>query len=310
MKLCKIYGLSDRLDDDPLWHELLDAMTPEWRSLHALHRKYWEWGLGLYGLHKLGCIRPDAVGLGVGAGVEWPLYYLANHVRRVEATDLYSRDSAFMNLDPTIPENARRLAPFPYREEALVFSKMDALDLKFPDETFDFVFSFSSIEHFGGHPGAVLAMQEIARVLKPNGVAAIATEVVLNGQWHSEFFQPEELEPTFVGGSGMQFVEPLDLSVDEEMITNPVLFDVPPGFTGDTGPHTSVKAGNFIFTSVEFFLRKPENWKPMSKRAMAAVRREREAWYGRQPRPVPLPQFVKRPVKKVLQLFGWRAAGR
>jgi SAM-dependent methyltransferase len=313
VKLCKIYSLADARDDDPLWHELLDAMTPEWKTLHALHRKYWEWGLGLYGLHKLGFIRPDAVGLGVGAGVEWPLFYLANRVQRVEAIDLYSAESAYRNLDPTIAENARKLAPFPYREEALVFRKMDALDLQYEDETFDFVFSFSSIEHFGGRGGAKLSMEEIARVLKPNGVAAIATEVMLNGRWHSEFFQPAELEPCLVTSSGLELVEPLDLTIDEELITNPVLFDVPPGFTGDTGPHTSVSAAGLIFTSVELFVRKPPGWKPMTAAARAAAEAERRAWYGivvqRWSR---IPPIIRRPARKLYHLAraAWRTIRR
>ena len=141
VKLCKVYSLADAHDADPLWQELLLEMSPDWKSYGALHRKYWEWGLGLFGLHTLGFIRPDAVALSVGAGVEWPLFYLANRVQRVHATDLYSAASHYNNLDPTIPEHAAQLAPFPYRQESLVFQKMDALDLQFDDNTFDFVFT-------------------------------------------------------------------------------------------------------------------------------------------------------------------------
>jgi len=273
VKLCKVYGLDDARDADPLWQELLLAMCPDWKSHGgALHRKYWEWGLGLYGLHTLGCIRPDAVALGVGAGVEWPLFYLANRVNTVYATDLYSPKSFFQGLDPTVPGNAAKLAPFPYRAESLLFRKMDALGLEFDDDTFDFVFTFSSIEHFGGHPGAVLAMQEIARVLKPGGVACVATELILAGPDHHEFFKAPDIEPCFAAGSGMDFVEPLDLSVDAELISHPVLFEVAPGFTGYTGPHTSVKCGDLTFTSIEFFLRKPQQWQPASGARLAALR--------------------------------------
>ncbi|HEV8435611.1 MAG TPA: class I SAM-dependent methyltransferase [Thermoanaerobaculia bacterium] len=273
MKLCKVYGLDDARDADPLWQELLLAMSPDWKSHGgALHRKYWEWGLGLYGLHKLGFIRPDAVALGVGAGVEWPLFYLANQLRMVHATDLYSPQSYFQGLDPTIPGNAAKLAPFPYRTESLVFQKMDALDLQFEDDTFDFVFTFSSIEHFGGHAGAVLAMQEIARVLKPGGVACVATELILAGPDHHEFFKAADFEPCFGAGSGLEFVEPLDLSVDAELVSNPVVFEVAPGFQGYTGPHTSVRCGDLTFTSIEFFLRKPANWQPASRARIAALR--------------------------------------
>ena len=70
----------------------------------------------------------------------------------------------------------------------------------------------------------------------------------------------------------MEFVEPLDLSVDAEMISNPVVFEVGPGFTGYTGPHTSVRCGNLTFTSIEFFLRKPADWKPASSARLRATR--------------------------------------
>jgi SAM-dependent methyltransferase len=282
VKLCKIYSVADGQDADPLWQELLVSMCPDWKSTGALHRKYWEWGLGLYGLHKLGFITPDARALGVGAGLEWPLFYLANRVRRVDAIDLYSAASHFRGPDPTVAEQAAKIAPFPYREESLIFQKMDALDLRFDDDTFDFVFSFSSIEHFGGHAGASLSMHEIARVLKPGGVAAIATEIVLDGPRHPEFFFGNEIEPCFVGESGMEFVEPLDLHVDDGLITNPVQFDFPPGFEGYTGPHTSVHSGHWTFTSIEFFLRKPRDWKPASRPTLARLALQRRAWYAGQ----------------------------
>ena len=301
MNLCKVYSLADSHDADPLWQELLVAMCPEWKSLGPIHRKYWEWGLGLYGLHKLGCIRPDAVALGVGAGVEWPLFYLANHVRCVDATDLYSPDSHFRGLDPTVPEHAAQLAPFPYRHESLRFRKMDALDLQYPDDTFDFVFSFSSIEHFGGHAGAELAMQEIARVLKPGGVAVIATELILDGPAHYEFFKPADIEPSFVAASGMDLVEPLDLSIDAEMISNPVVFEVGPDFQGYTGPHTSVRCGNITFTSIEFFLRKPANWKRPSRARRAALQARMQAGRFAQRAPQYVPPRLRYALKRIFR---------
>ena len=48
----------------------------------------------------------------------------------------------------------------------------DAQALTYPDETFDRVFSVSVIEHIPGD-GDQVAMREIARVLKPGGVACI-----------------------------------------------------------------------------------------------------------------------------------------
>jgi SAM-dependent methyltransferase len=279
VKLCKVYGLDDARDGDPLWQDLLLQMAPDWKERGALHRKFWEWGLGLYGLHKLGCITPEAQGLGVGAGIEWPLFYLANRVQRVVATDLYD-STHFQGLDPTVPENVERVAPFPYRRESLVFERMNALDLRFPADTFDFAFSFSSIEHFGGHAGAGLAMQEIARVLKPRGVACIATELILDGSPHPEFFHPQEIEPWFVEASGLEMAEPLDLHIDDALIAKPVPFDYPPGFRADTGPHTSVRIGGVTFTSIEFFLRKPRAWKPVPERVRRDYQTQMRVWLG------------------------------
>jgi SAM-dependent methyltransferase len=302
MKLCKVYSLNDARETDPLWQELLLELCPDWKTNGAIHRKHWEWGLGLYGLHKLGCITPEAQALSVGAGVEWPLYYLANRVQRVYATDLYSQDSHFHDLDPTVPGNAQRLAPFPYKHDALVFEKMDALDLRFADNTFDFVFTFSSIEHFGGHNGAALAMQEIARVLKPNGVAVISTEIILAGPPHPEFFQTHEIEPCFVQSSGLELVEPLDLSIDEELIANPVDFNVPEGFTGYTGPHTSVRCGDLTFTSIEFLLRKPLNWQPASPASQMRLKAGLQSWHGKQKARQAVPPLVRRVLKKAVRL--------
>jgi SAM-dependent methyltransferase len=303
MKLCKVYSLQDSHDTDPLWQDLLEQMCPDWKTLGPIHRKYWEWGLGLYGLHKLGFIRPDAVCLGVGAGVEWPLFYLANRVQRVYATDMYSRDTGFEKLDPTVPENAARLAPFPYRKESLVFERQDALDLKYPDNTFDFVFTFSSIEHFGGHAGAILAMQEIGRVLKPNGVAVIATELVIDDAPHHEFFYPHEVEPSFVQASGLDLVEPLDLSIDEKMVSNPVLFDYPPGFQGSTGPHSSVRSGGVTFTSIEFFLRKPAQWKPATRWTIMRLKADTRRWWAVRRGKQRVPSILRRAVKRSLRML-------
>ena len=296
MKLCKVYSLEDSHDADPLWQDLLLQMCPDWKSLGPIHRKYWEWGLGLYGLHKLGCIEPGARGLGVGAGLEWPLFYLANRVERVHATDLYAA-----GLDPTVPENAAKIAPFPYRVESLVFEKRDALDLGYPADTFDFAFSFSSIEHFGGHAGAALAMHEMARVLEPGGVAAIATELMLAGRKHPEFFYANEIEPWIVDAAGLELVEPLDLHVDDELIAKPVHFDYPPGFQGRTGPHTSVLIAGTTFTSIEVFVRKPRDWKPASRWTLARLHARRRAWLSKQHGRQRIPGVIRRGLKKLLR---------
>ncbi len=75
---------------------------------------------------------------------------------------------------------------------------MDALDLRYEDATFDAVYSLSSIEHFGGMRGALDALAEKRRVLRLGGIAAMTTEVIVNGapslhEGNLFLFTPDEL---------------------------------------------------------------------------------------------------------------------
>jgi SAM-dependent methyltransferase len=134
--------------------------------------------------------------LSVGAGHEAVLYWLANRTRYVVATDMYGgvwQSHGAREGDETVLADPRQYAPFPYREDHLVFLKMDGTALAFADGTFDVVYSLSSIEHFGGLEGASRAVAEMARVLKPGGVVTLATEYLLEGPPHHEAFTPAQV---------------------------------------------------------------------------------------------------------------------
>ena len=83
--------LCDRPDfDDPaLRAKLREMVAPVATPHEELRRKYWEYAmLGLY-LEEVGALREDASALAVAAGHEEPLYWLANRVGHVLATDIY-----------------------------------------------------------------------------------------------------------------------------------------------------------------------------------------------------------------------------
>jgi SAM-dependent methyltransferase len=89
-------------------------------------------------------------------------------------------------------------APYPYRRGHLIVSWMDALDLRFDDDTFDFAFSLGSIEHFGAVEAAARALAEMARVVRPGGVVFVTTEQALDGRRGPQIsqlwlFEPDEL---------------------------------------------------------------------------------------------------------------------
>jgi SAM-dependent methyltransferase len=239
--------------DNEEWLDLLRSLGLSDDRL-VMHRKPYEFAQLLYGCRRLGVLREDASFLSVGAGHEHVLYWLANHVRRVVATDMYEgvwQDERAREGDPAVLDNPNQYAPFPYRRRHLEFMRMDGRALQFPDETFDVSYSLSSIEHFGGFQGAAQTMREMARVVKRGGILALATEYVISGPPHEETFQPEEVR-SLIGASGLILVEPIDESVYRRYECEPVdLADNP-----YRSPHMTVRLGDTVFTSVMAFLRK------------------------------------------------------
>jgi SAM-dependent methyltransferase len=238
--------------DNPDWLRLL-------RSLHALphhklamHRKSYEFTQLLFGLGRLGRLREDASVLSVGAGHECVLYWLANCVARVVATDLYEgrwQSDGAMEGDERVVSRPEDYAPFPYRTDRLTFMKMDGRRLTFADGEFDVVYSLSSIEHFGGLEGAKTAVQEMTRVLRPGGVLVVATEYILLGPSYEEAFLPRQIHDLF-SAPDLRLVQPIDERVYERYDYRPV--DLRKDMT--LRPHMVVQVDDTVFTSVMAFL--------------------------------------------------------
>ena len=238
--------------DNPEWTSLLASLKTMPVDKMSMHRKGYEFAQLLFGLDRLGRLAPNARVLSVGAGHEAPLYWLANRVGLVVATDMYDtswRDAWAGEGDERVLERPSDYAPFPYREDALVFVKMDGRRLALPPAAFDIVYSLSSIEHFGGLEGAVEAMDEMARVLKPGGVLVLATEYCLSGPPHHEAFQAEEVAG-LLGRPGLRLVEPLDDRVHARYEMAAVDIRRNPYQT----PHMAVRDGDTVFTSVVAFM--------------------------------------------------------
>lgn len=164
------------------------------KTREMAYRKGWEWTQTLYGLHLLGAIQPQARALGVGAGHEPLLFYLADRVAHVIGTDLYGNEewsvAGGKEADKAILDDASRFCPKTYERSRLQLKVMDGTRLDFPDNTFDFVWSLSSIEHFGSHDAARQSVREMGRVTKPGGFVVVATEFIIGpkGKDHPEYF--------------------------------------------------------------------------------------------------------------------------
>jgi SAM-dependent methyltransferase len=239
--------------DNRSWLDILRSLGLS-DDKRAMHRKPYEFTQLIFGCQRLGALRPDSRVLSVGAGHELVLYWLANHAGRVIATDMYEgvwQQVQGREGDPDVIERPDEYAPFPYRRDHLVFLKMDGRHLAFLSNTFDVAYSLSSIEHFGGSEGARLTIGEMARVLKPRGVLALATEYVLQGPAHQETFQPHEFT-ALLDQPDLELVEPLDDQVYRRYEYAAIDLYKNPYQT----PHMVVRFDDTVFTTVMVFLRK------------------------------------------------------
>ncbi|MBI4800810.1 MAG: methyltransferase domain-containing protein [Desulfarculus sp.] len=249
--LCELVNPRKWLDQG--WHDTLKDMQALSLRLDDIHRKHYEYVQTAYGLRLLGALHPGASVLGVGAGHERILYWLANNAARVVGTDLYEGNWASDNAqegDPDVIENPAKYAPFPYRQEALSFQRMDGRKLEFDDHSFDVVYSLSSIEHFGGHEGSAQSMAEIGRVLKPGGCAAIATELILNDASDDEFFSLADLVKFVVAPSGLKLVQMPTLELPKAVLERPLDLPQERYFR----PHLVLAERGLVYTSVMLFL--------------------------------------------------------
>lgn len=173
--------LCDRRDfDDPALRALIQSILPE-RSLEdCVERKVWEYAMLALILDETGRLHDGTRALSVGAGDERICFWLANHVGAVVATDIYG-DGRFAAREAqrSMLDRPAAHAPYPYREERLDVVWMDARTMSFEDDSFDVVFTLSSIEHFGGRDDVARSAGELGRVLKPGGIAVVVTDYLL-----------------------------------------------------------------------------------------------------------------------------------
>lgn len=239
--------------DNPDWMAILRSLALPDHKI-AMHRKAYEFTQLAFGLGRLGYLRDDVSVVSVGAGHECVLYWLANHTGRVVATDMYEgvwQSEMAKEGDADVIKRPEDYAPFPYRTDRLSFLRMDGRKLDFADAAFDVAYSLSSIEHFGGLDGASEAIDEMARVVKPGGVVAVATEYILSGMPYHEGFLPADIHTLF-DRPGLRLVQP----IDEHVYDRYQYAAVDLRKNRHQTPHMVVRDGDTVITSVMAFLTK------------------------------------------------------
>lgn len=153
-------------------------------AIEVTDRKSWETAMSLSAFFQAGLLGIPKTFLGLGAGFEPLIYYLSGCARLVVATDLYRTPGDWGRFAPLDMYNTpAKFAPpnIAWNQQAILTGHMDMLDVRFGDNSFDGVFSSSSIEHVGDLAVIHHAFGEMVRVCKPGGVIAFATELCLAG---------------------------------------------------------------------------------------------------------------------------------
>jgi SAM-dependent methyltransferase len=250
--------------------ELGSVIDGDLRELSRFHRKQWEFAMILLALRRCGVLRPDAVGLSMGAGKERLLYAVAHNVRRVVATDLYDPGTEWDKARTADPDRyIKDDKPFPVDDAKLEGLCMDMRSLSFEDATFDFCYSSCAIEHIGGREDFLKHLSEAHRVLKPGGVYALTTELHYGPETiehpHNYYFSPGYLRD-LVAASDFSADPEIDAGIAHHRINYPL----PPNldslcFEGPDrlgnrllgeAPHVQLLLGRHPFTSVSVVLRK------------------------------------------------------
>ena len=230
------------------------------------YRKYWELAMTARALRDFGALNASAELLGVGAGIEPTMFWLTRHVHRVFATDLYldPGDWSYTAQTPMLGDPSK-FAPYPWNPRRLVVQHMNALDLRYEDESFDGIFSASSIEHFGTLEDVRQSARELFRVLKCGGVLTLSTELRLAGPPPGLpailMFDAEQLDEYIVGDMDWALVSPLELYVSPATRACAVPFteaadDVRAGREWSRYPHIVLAHEDLVWTSVHLALRK------------------------------------------------------
>jgi SAM-dependent methyltransferase len=218
---------------DPSFKRLVREVFPHFAQGDADYpsmregAKVWEVASCVRALREFGAVRSDAEILGVAAGYEHTVFWLTNQVKRVFCTDLYETNAQWKEAAGGMLFEPEMYAyeGYGWNPRRLVVQYMDAMKLRYEDNSFDGVFSCGSIEHFGTLENVAIAMREMGRVLKPGGVAVVATEFRIDGPNTADIGVPgailftEQMVRQFVvEESGLKLVDTPDWSTSAATI--------------------------------------------------------------------------------------------
>jgi SAM-dependent methyltransferase len=179
--------------------------------------KQWASAMLLRALDGAGAASAGRWIAGIGAGAEPIVFALARRKAFVFAVDSYLKRTRWSDEAPAgMLIDPARYSRLDVPTGHVIPIHSSALKVNLPSEAFDGVFSVASFERLGSLTDVVVAAREIARLLKPGGVAAIATEFRVDGPADRKdcgadmlLFTERTLEDCIGKASGLVLREPL-----------------------------------------------------------------------------------------------------
>ncbi|HEX9658524.1 MAG TPA: class I SAM-dependent methyltransferase [Bacteroidota bacterium] len=266
--------------------EIQDIILQQLRETPRFHRKQWEFASIFRALKHNGKLHSKSKGLSVGGGVERLLYSIAPHVGSLLVTDLYDEQTTWdcaRTSDPEVFVKSQK--PFPVDDQNISVKRMDMRSLDLENETFDFCYSTCAVEHIGHHDDFLRHFNEVARVLKQNGLYVMTTEVSYNNEVihddHNYVFTLEFMGK-ILDESDLEPIGMFDASISPHRINRPL-----PSNLGDLnsfhpatlaediireGPHLQLLRGKHPFTCGLFLLQKRQGKKGLEVNRLPSTR--------------------------------------
>lgn len=277
-KICQIEDFKNpeinKIISDVFGHEFDQKLEDD---AYVGDSKRWEIAMAIRTLADHDILNRSSDILGVGAGLETTSYYLTKRTGRVFATDIYANAGDWSYGAPLgMLLDTSKYYKSNYEENRLLPMHMDARRMRFPDESFDGIYSSGSIEHLGSLEYVANCSHEMGRVLKKGGVLTVATEYKISGPhdgigWDPFviLFSPKLLNKYIVEASGLKMIgEPnYEMSDDTAKLSQPLLEFLNKVDRVETKirrseayPNLVLSHEGYVFGSVHLGLYKPKDY--------------------------------------------------
>jgi SAM-dependent methyltransferase len=282
MKFSKVIDIEDFASEELIPY--LRAIAEEEKEIFGIEKpiiipdsKNWETAMALYSFDQNHLLKQGKVFAGIGAGTERLTEFLANQGSIVFPVDRYLESTPWSDVAPGgYMVSASNYCYKHTNIQNIIPVHSDARVLNLPSNFFDGIYSSGSIEHFGSLNAVEAAASEIARILKPGGIASISTEFRLDGPdqmpWFDDnciLFTPELIKKHIVQASGLTPIGiPENRPSAKTFGTRKILVDFLSSAKNvktlqdklDAYPNLVLFHDGFLFCSVHILLQKPLDW--------------------------------------------------